>query len=222
MSKQIETWRGAFGSAYIARNEVAPEVVQAKTFAWAQAFRALAGAMPRSILEVGANIGLNLRAIKLLCPANLFAVEPNAIARQRLVDDNVVPLDHVRDGSAADLPFDTRSMDLVFTSTVLIHVPPDELPRACQEIYRVSRRYVLCNEYFSDKPISIEYRGHNDLLFKQDFGAFWLDNFPDLRLVDYGFFWRRAAAMDNTTWWLFEKMGPGSEVAYQTETQVRR
>jgi spore coat polysaccharide biosynthesis protein SpsF len=32
-----------------------------------------------------------------------------------------------------------------------------------------------------------------------------LDSFPDLRLVDYGFFWRRTTVMDDCSWWLFRK-----------------
>jgi hypothetical protein len=69
----------------------------------------------------------------------------------------------------------------------------------------VAKRYVLCNEYFSAQPETLAYRGRDGLLFKRDFGAFWLDNFKDITLVDYGFLWRRAAAMDSTTWWLFRK-----------------
>ena len=42
-------------------------------------------------------------------------------------------------------------------------------------------------------------------LFKRDFGSFWWDLYPDLKLVDYGFFWKRVAGLDDFTWWLFEK-----------------
>ena len=45
----------------------------------------------------------------------------------------------------------------------------------------------------------------SDLLFKNDFGSLYLDSFPDLKLVDYGFFWRRTTVMDDITWWLFRK-----------------
>ena len=108
-------------------------------------------------------------------------------------------------GSASAIQLAEGAVDLAFTSTVLIHVPPAELEKACREIYRVSRRYILCNEYFAATPETISYRGHDDLLFKRDFGGFWLDLFPSLRLLDYGFLWRRVAAMDSTTWWVFEK-----------------
>jgi spore coat polysaccharide biosynthesis protein SpsF len=32
-----------------------------------------------------------------------------------------------------------------------------------------------------------------------------MDRFPDLQLVDYGFFWKRATGLDDATWWLFRK-----------------
>ena len=204
-TKQIEAWTGSFGEAYIERNEASPELVAAKAEAWARMLAPLTAAMPRSILEVGANIGLNLRALATLTDAELYALEPNRRARRRLVEDGVVPEERVLDGTAAAIALPDRAVDLVFTSTVLIHVAPDDLLDACSEIHRVSARYVLCNEYFTARPETITYRGQTDLLFKRDFGSFWLDHFDDLRMLDYGFLWRRVAAMDSTTWWLLEK-----------------
>jgi len=104
-----------------------------------------------------------------------------------------------------DLPFVKNSIDLAFTCGVLIHVHPEDLFRFCSEIYRVSRRYIDCMEYFSPEPVEMNYRGHQGLLFKSDFGAFYLDNWPGLRLLDYGFFWKRISGFDNVNWWLFEK-----------------
>lgn len=49
------------------------------------------------------------------------------------------------------------------------------------------------------------YRGHDDRLFKRDFGGYWLDHFSDLWTVAYGFAWKRITGLDNLTWWLFEK-----------------
>ena len=160
---------------------------------------------PESVLEVGANIGINLRAIQRISGANLHAVEPNQTARDRLVADGVVPPGQVYDGIAEKLPVDTATIDFVFTRGVLIHIHPDNLLAACKEMFRVSKKYLLCAEYFSVRPESIPYRGHSDRLFKRDFGAFWLDNFPQLEVVEYGFEWKRVTGLDNITWWLFVK-----------------
>ena len=94
---------------------------------------------------------------------------------------------------------------MAFTSGVLIHIHPDDLLDSMGEIHRVAKRYVVCIEYFSDKPEMIPYRGHDDRLFKRDFGSYYLDNFPDLSVVDYGFSWKRLTGLDNLTWWVFEK-----------------
>jgi pseudaminic acid biosynthesis-associated methylase len=202
---QLELWRGEFGHAYAARNQADEAVVNSLTRMWS---RMLEGARPspRSVLEVGTNVGLNLRALRRITDAELFGVEPNDKARGVLVADGVLDAAHAKDGTAEALPFETASMDLAFTSGVLIHVHPDRLAQSCKEIYRVSRRYVLCSEYYAKLPRQIAYRGlDDDYLFLRDFGAFWLETCPNLRLLDYGFFWTGAGAADDLTWWLLEK-----------------
>lgn len=198
-------WRGSFGDAYTERNAGDAGHLRACTALWASILSHLAGAPPRRILEVGANIGYNLRALRNLTDAELFAVEPNASARRVLADDGVVPPANVRDGVAAAIGLPDAAVDLAFTSGVLIHIHPDDLLAACREIHRVAGRHVACIEYFADKPEEVAYRGHRDRLFKRDFGAFWLDHFPDLRVVACGFAWERMTGLGNLTWWLFAK-----------------
>ncbi len=205
--KQIAEWRGSFGDAYVDRNRADPDVMQARSAMWRRILAPIADASPQSILEVGANIGLNMRALRELTRAELYAVEPNDRAREVLVNEGIVPANRAINAVANALPLEDNAVDLGFTCGVLIHVPPKNLLPSCREIHRVSRRFVACIEYFSVQPEEIEYRGQKSMLFKRDFGAFWLDNFPDLRLVDYGFFWRRATGLDNLTWWLFKKAG---------------
>lgn len=202
---QLDAWRGEFGDDYVKRNETNEEALAARKAMWKRILRPLEGDPPQSILEVGANIGVNLRALKGLTAARLIALEPNAGARQRLVDDGVVAREDAHDGFAAAMPLADEAADMAFTSGVLIHIAPDDLLASCAEIHRVSRRYIACIEYFSDRPQEIHYRDRDGLLFKRDFGDFWMTHFADLGLVDYGFFWRRATGLDNLTWWLFRK-----------------
>ena len=201
-SPQLDAWRGDFGDAYLGRND-ADGV--GRTAMWERILQPLADDPPRSILEVGANIGLNLRALAGLTGARLIALEPHAGARARLIDDGVVSPGDAHDGCAAAIPLADGAVDMAFTSGVLIHIAPPDLEASCAEIHRVARRYIACAEYFSDAPEAVPYRGRDGLLFKRDFGDFWMDRFADLRLMDYGFFWRRATGLDNLTWWLFEK-----------------
>lgn len=202
---QLAFWRGGFGDSYTERNAVTPEHLAARTTMWARILRPTMRRPPASILEVGANVGLNLRALRRLTSASLYALEPNAKARRRLIADNVIPEDRVLDGGASAIALPDAAVDLAFTCGVLMHIHPDDLPATTAEIHRVASRYVACIEYFADKPEEIPYRGHRDVLFKRDFGAYWMDRFDDLQVIDYGFFWRPVTGIDNNTWWLFEK-----------------
>lgn len=202
---QLEFWRGDFGDSYIDRNSANMEHLRARVAMWAEIMNVVTGAPPKSILEVGSNIGNNLRALRTLSSARMYALEPNAQARDVLLQDKVVEAECALDGFAANIPMADSAVDMSFTSGVLIHIHPDNLLSSCREIHRVSAKYIACIEYFSDKPEMIPYRGHDDRLFKRDFGGFWMDNFSDLRLLGYGFQWKRVTGLDNLTWWIFEK-----------------
>ena len=201
----IDAWKGKFGDDYAARNHPTEEAVGNVARAFTEILSHVKDSPPASILEVGANIGINLRALAGITDAELYAVEPNACAREQLVADKVVPQDRLFDAVATKLPIDDGAVDLVFTSGVLIHVPPEDLEAAYGEIHRVAARYILCIEYFSSTPVSISCRGHEGLLFKRDFGGMWLDLFPGLDPVANGFFWKRTAGLDDVNWWLFRK-----------------
>jgi pseudaminic acid biosynthesis-associated methylase len=205
LGKQESLWRGDFGDVYTDRNAVTDQRLAALTTHWSRILHATMGRPPTSILEVGANIGLNLRALRRISEASFFALEPNAKARSALVAEGIAPANNVLDGLASSIPLPDGKVDLAFTSGVLIHIHPSKLLASCREVHRVTRQYLVCIEYFSDKDEEIVYRGHAEALFKRDFGGFYLDNFSDLRVLDYGFAWKRLTGLDNLTWWLFEK-----------------
>ncbi len=191
----LEAWNGEWGEAYRKRqsNDLKPrEEMWDDIFQWWQMED-----LPDSILEVGANVGHNLDAFPY--EAALYGLEPYKVAH-RILDEKCV----IVDGTATDIRMEDGHVDLAFTCGVLIHIPPDDLLKACSEIVRVSRRYVLAIEYFSDKPVEEEYRGLGGMMWKRDFGKFYLDNF-DLKTVDHGFFWKESTGLDNLNWWLFEK-----------------
>jgi len=191
----VDVWAGEFGNAYTERNKSN----HFRKYMWHKILWSLPE-LPGSVLEVGANIGLNLDAIGGILPScDLLGLEPNISARKQLAYKTV-------GDTAQEIHLGSRSVDMVFTCGVLIHIHPEELEKVCGEIYRVSDRYIVCIEYFSAKPEEIPYRGCTGLLWKRDFGGFWLDHFS-LRTVDYGFFWKRETGLDNLTWWVFEKLG---------------
>jgi pseudaminic acid biosynthesis-associated methylase len=205
--KPLGAWSGAFGDAYTERNSVSADVVRGRVRVLGKALAALESDMPKSVLEVGTNLGLNLRALPSLVDGEIWGVEPNASARAKVTGDGVLPAERMLEGFGHQIPLADGAVDLTFTSGVLIHVDPTLLEQTMREIHRVASKYVLCIEYFSPKPETISYRGEDGLLFKRDFGGLYLDLFPNLELVDYGFFWKRTTVMDDSTWWLFRKAG---------------
>jgi spore coat polysaccharide biosynthesis protein SpsF len=206
--KQLDSWLGGFGEDYMARNS---DVSEADLAPRARALGAVLAACPTppdSILEVGANIGRNLMALARCTDARLYGVEPFEAAYRRMAEALGSRLAGSACATGQALPFDDAAVDMVFTSGVLIHVAPADLPAVTGEIVRVARRYVWCNEYFTKRPEEIGYRGQDGLLFKRDFGRFYLERFPTLRPVAQGFLWSATSPFDDTTWWLFEKPAP--------------
>jgi pseudaminic acid biosynthesis-associated methylase len=134
-----------------------------------------------SLLEVGSNTGNQLAMLRGMGWTNLSGLElqPYAfeIARRRLPDVSF------EIGSALSLPWTDSTFDVVFTSGVLIHISPQDLPRALHEIHRTSRRYIWGVEYYSPEVTEVTYRSHSGLLWKMDFARRYLECFQDLELV---------------------------------------
>ena len=200
-TEQEKFWAGTFGDEYIARNK-SDALQGACTAFWAR----ILGRLGRvgSALELGANIGLNLRSLRALLPAaELAGVEINAAAAAELRAWGGA---EVFERSLFDFA-PGRQWDLVFTKGVLIHLNPDRLPEAYDVLHRACGCYIVVAEYYNPTPVSIPYRGNEDKLFKRDFAGELLDRFPDLRVVDYGFVWKRDPVFpqDDITWFLLEK-----------------
>jgi len=204
-TKQLNHWKNQFGEEYINRNQINEvNVSNAKTV-----FKRTIGDLKiDSILEIGSNIGINLIGIRKVFGDKLkiYAVEPNEFAFKDLSNNPEIKLEKGFNCTAFKIPLPDNSVDLVFTNGVLIHIAPEDLKKAMSEIVRVSKKYVFCSEYFSHTPTSIKYHGKEDLLFKRDFGRYYLENFPELKTVSYGFLWQQEFQyFDDFNWWLFEK-----------------
>lgn len=200
-TEQEKFWAGDFGTDYIGRNRN-PEEIASKTAMFAAILKTARGI--GSVVELGANIGLNLHAIRNLLPeAALSAVEinPQAVAILR-----EMPGIAVHEGSLLEGGHGFTG-DMAFTAGVLIHIDPASLGRAYEALYKAGKRYIAVIEYFSPMPVAIPYRGHKDRLFKRDFAGELLDTYKDLELRDYGFVYSRDPhfPQDNLNWFLLEK-----------------
>ena len=199
---QERFWAGEFGDAYIERN-VEDQIVAGNTALFA---RALARVGPiSSVIEFGANIGLNLRSLKHLYPeAALSGVEINAQAATVL--RSLIGPENVHEGSILDLQLDRQS-DVALIKGVLIHMNPEVLQEVYEKLFQAASKYILICEYYNPSLVVVNYRGHHERLFKRDFAGEILDKFPSTRLLDYGFVYRRDPTfpLDDITWFLLSK-----------------
>ena len=201
-TEQERFWAGRFGDEYRERNQ-AQELVASNLHLFSIALSRTTGV--RSVLELGANIGMNLKALRQLLPgAELSAVEINAQAASELEGTGICRAVH--QGSLLDHKVDTPH-DLVFTKGVLIHLAPESLPLAYDVMYRSSARYILLAEYYNPAPVEVSYRGHEGRLFKRDFAGELMARHADLRLIDYGFAYRNDPVFpaDDITWFLMRR-----------------
>jgi pseudaminic acid biosynthesis-associated methylase len=201
---QDKFWLDDYGSEYVQRNRRFDNILGREAWATILAKASLAD---KTYLEVGCNIGRNLDQLKLydidLKPS---AIEVNPKALEFVKSRHCLQQDFCGPAQEASC-FKPDSFELVFTSGVLIHIHPDDLLSVMEKLFLWSSKYVVLAEYFNRTPISVEYQGRNDVLFKRDFGGLFMDSF-DVKLVDYGFLWGRiydTSGFDDVTWWLFRK-----------------
>lgn len=201
-TEQEAFWAGDFGTAYIDRNRGDALLASNLDF-FAKALRHARGV--GSCIEFGANIGMNLRALKLLHPGQeQHGIEINAEAARQLGE--AIPPHHVVQQSILDF-VPARRFDLVLIKGVLIHINPEALPTVYDKLVQATGKYLLLGEYYNPAPVAIAYRGHTDRLFKRDFAGEIMDRHPAMALVDYGFAYRRDPnfPQDDITWFLLEK-----------------
>lgn len=195
-------WAGEFGTEYIQRNQ--GDALLASNLAFfSKALHQAHGI--KNCIEFGANIGMNLKAIKLLHPGiDVHGIEINADAAQEL--GNVIPAKQVHNESILDFS-PSQQCDLALIKGVLIHLNPEVLPQVYDKLFAACGRYLLVAEYYNPTPVAIPYRGHSDRLFKRDFAGEMMERHPTLRLIDYGFVYRRDPnfPQDDITWFLMNK-----------------
>ena len=202
-TEQETFWAGDFGTQYIARNQGDALLASNLDF-FARALRSARSI--KSCIEFGANIGMNLKALKLLHPGlQAHAIEINAEAARQLGE--VIPPPQIYKTSILEFT-PLQTWDLVLIKGVLIHLNPDVLPQVYDKLAAASGRYLMVAEYYNPVPVAIPYRGHVDRLYKRDFAGEIMERHPQFKLVDYGFVYRHDPnfPQDDVTWFLMEKL----------------
>ena len=201
-TEQEKFWAEEFGDNYIERNQ-GNQLLASNLNFFVKALKQ-AGNID-SCIEFGANIGMNLKALKLLFPEiQMKGIEINNTAAKEL--KKLIGESNVFNGSIYDAPTETK-VQLSLVKGVLIHINPEMLPIVYEKLYESSSKYILIAEYYNPSPVSISYRGHHNYLFKRDFAGEFLKKFPNSELIDYGFAYRNDTAFpqDDITWFLIKK-----------------
>lgn len=202
-SEQEKFWATTYAEDYIKKNSQFDHRLGAE--AWAKMLKGAQRGI-RNYLECGCNIGRNIEQIGVVLPDAKPSIIEISEPAFRFVTARY-GFEHAYNGPILDSRFEKESFDLVFTMGVLIHINPDQLLEHMEKMLGYSRKYVLIGEYFNRTPMTIEYQGEKDKLFKRDFGKLFIENFK-VKLLDYGFLWGHlydSAGFDDITWWLFEK-----------------
>lgn len=204
-TEQESFWAWDFWEDYISRNDGDKFLANQIAF-WSQVLRKTWKIA--SIIELGSNVGINLKAMGLLLPeAELSAVEINSEACKVIEDWSH---GKVKVFNESILNFSTeKTREFSFTKWVLIHINPENLNEAYDCLYATSSRYICVAEYYNPTPAEMSYRWNTGKLFKRDFCAEIMKRFADLDLVDYGFTYRfdPSFPQDDVTWFLLEKKG---------------
>ena len=151
----------------------------------------------RSVYEVGCNAGWNLSAL-VDCYATLAGCDINHVA---VGQAKAAGLD-VTCGTAIQCLPKNPTYDLVFTSGVLIHIPPVALESVMRAIIQASTQYVIAIEYADDIEREIRYRNQDGLLWARPYGKLYEKlglKIKDVRFAgeDDGF--------DSCTCWVMER-----------------
>ncbi len=188
LTEQASKWSGAFGREYTDRNPQSFEDME-KLYTGNYGLTRtelnlrFLDNLDRSmrILEVGSNVGNQLLCLQRMGFKALYGIELQSyaveISKTKTRNINIIQ------GEASDIPFKDGFFDMVFTSGVLIHIAPKNLPYILREIHRCAKKYIFGFEYYSEETKEIPYRGKSDLLWKADFAGKYLELFDDLTLV---------------------------------------
>lgn len=201
-TEQEQFWATDFGNDYPSRNE-GEKMISSNLALFSKIFKNCPEV--QSVAELGCNIGLNLIALnRINKQLKLRGYEINEKAAKTANEEDIAEIVNTTVVEALDA---STTFDLTFTKGVLIHINPEMLYAVYQNLYDLSDRYILVCEYYNPSPVSIDYRGNKDRLFKRDFAG-ELINMYGLKLVDYGFNYQHDPYLTqcDSTWFYYRKI----------------
>ncbi len=123
----------------------------------------------KNILEAGCNIGNNLSEFPNNYNITGIDLNENALKKCEKRYSNF----KFQKSSLLKIPFPDSSFDLVFTRGVLIHIAPEDIQTAVEEILRISKKWVLNLEYFGEDNEMIKWKRGDNLLWYRNMKKRW-------------------------------------------------
>lgn len=122
----------------------------------------------QNVLEVGCSTGNDLK----LFPKNfdVNGTDRNEIAIKKAQEN--LPDFKFKVGSILELPYEDSSMDFVFTRNVLNYIQNSYMKKSFGELFRVSRKYILNIELFSEDECQI---GEEPIMWSRNTYKDWSD-----------------------------------------------
>jgi len=155
MNIKQKTWGGEFGDKYTKRNK------DLSNFEYKDGDRlsivhSFFYDIPRdaSILEIGCNSGNMVQILHDMGFTNITGIDINKSAIDT-VSEKFPEYEFIH--SSIELFQMRRTYDLVFTSGVLIHIHPDNLPKVIEKMKALSKKWIFGFEYHSLKEEAINY-----------------------------------------------------------------
>ncbi len=120
----------------------------------------------QSVLEIGCSTGNDLKGFAEDFEVHGIDLNDTALdkARTKLGTFNF------QKGSITDLSFEDSSFDLVFTHKVLNYLDDTEIPKAMSEMLRVSKKYIVNFEMYSENEDVIDDKSKYRNMYKRWIG----------------------------------------------------
>lgn len=106
----------------------------------------------QNVLEVGCSSGNDLKLFSK--EFDVCGIEPSESAIRKA--SQALPHFKFKVGSIVELPFEDSTFDFVFTRNVLNHIGDSDMEKSVSEMFRVSRKYILNVELFSEGESQIQ------------------------------------------------------------------
>lgn len=125
-----------------------------------------------SILEIGCNCGPNLYRISQKYPnCKIYGVDINEYLIEKgigMMEREGIHNVNMRAGKASELKvFNDKSIDIVFTDSVLMYIGPDKIYQTITECFRISKKAIILIEWHSDSK-------------NEYFKGYWIRNYKEL------------------------------------------